>query len=173
MYVDGILNLYLKCNNQVQIAVEFKPFSRWWNIFFRSSDFPFVFSYVSLPHSHLSEHFFVITYTYSLPLLSFLKFYGAGLGQKQRNTTTDFIYGVLTVVFLDTGVGIRDNLNKLLFGLLHLPVLHQTLPWKRSNTLAAEAEVHHQLKITRRLAQFQPLSRFALRKKFKLTQEML
>lgn len=46
MYVDDILNLYLRCNSQVQIAVAFTPFSRGLNIFFRSPDFPFVCSVV-------------------------------------------------------------------------------------------------------------------------------
>lgn len=79
MYVDHILNLYLKCNNQVQITVEFTPFSRGWNIFSGPLTFPLsapVFLYTIAIYLSI----FVTICQYSFPFLSFLKLCGAGLG---------------------------------------------------------------------------------------------
>lgn len=108
MYIDGILNLYLKCNNQLQIAVEFTPFSRGWRDFFAGAlTFPLsapVFFYTIAIYLSIFCNYLHIL----ISILDLLKLYGAGLGQEQRNNTTDFLYEVLRVV-LETGVGIRDN----------------------------------------------------------------
>lgn len=43
----------------------------------------------------------------------FLKLCEVGLGKRQRNNTTGFVYGVLRVDSLETGRGSRGNLPKL------------------------------------------------------------